>query len=555
MVSGSKRFLIYGGRASLALLLILTCKQAKGQTEEFNYFYRVVFTDKGTYTPASFSPGDLLSEKAILRRQKSSIPFPDYRDLPVFQDYIEAVKSCGFTHHSTSKWMNSALFQTKDEADTEQLTLLPFVAEVKLVKKPVGKSTFSDKLDLAGTDDDTDAFDWPVRMLNGHSLQNAEYDGTGILIAVLDGGFLYADRASSLYTLRMRNGIKYTYDFVNKNPIVYGYHTHGTAVLSVLAGSLDGIMRGSAPDADFLLLRTEDGASEFPAEEDFWVAGAEFADSAGADIISSSLGYSTFDDPSMNYTFSDLDGNTAFITRAADIAASKGMVVVNSAGNERNKTWIRIIAPSDGDSVLAAGAVNADRVISSFSSAGPSADGQVKPDISAMGVNLLVQSSEMSLSRSSGTSFSCPVISGMAACLMEAIPEADNMDIIRAIRSSSDRFSLPDSLYGFGIPDMTKALITLESTHLDIPAGGVSFGPNPTAGDIEFTFSDPPGHIIAEIVSASGIKIYRKDYGDFAGRQLSLTALRNMEQGLYFVRFITSEGSFVFKIVKLRERP
>jgi len=554
MVNYRNRFRICVVRASLALFLILSVNLAKGQSEEFNYFYRVIFTDKGTYTPESFSPAELLSGKAILRREKSGIPFPDYRDLPVFPDYIQAVKSCGFTLHCTSKWMNSALFKTKEAADIGQVTLLPFVAELKLVKKPTGKSVLSDKLNFAVTDDDTDAFDWPVRMLNGHSLQNAEYDGTGILIAVLDGGFLYTDRASSLARLRLRNGIKFTYDFVNNNPIVYGYHTHGTAVLSVLAGSIDGIMRGSAPDADFLLLRTEDGATEFPAEEDFWIAGAEFADSSGADIISSSLGYCTFDDPAMNYTFSDLDGNTAFITRAADIAVSKGLVVVNSAGNERNKTWIRIIAPSDADSVLAAGAVNADRIISSFSSAGPSADGQVKPDVSAMGVNILVQSSELNLSRSSGTSFSCPVISGMAACLMEAIPAADNMDIVRAIRSSSDRFNYPDSLYGYGIPDMEKALMTLESMYLDLPEIDVSYGPNPTTGEVEFTFSNPPGHIIAEIVTASGIKIYRKDYGDFAGRQLTLTALKQAKQGLYFVRFITPEGSYVFKIVKLRER-
>ncbi len=201
-------------------------------------------------------------------------------------------------------------------------------------------------------------------MVNGYPLHNSGYDGTGILIAVLDGGFTYADKATSLAALRNRNGIKYTYDFVNRNQYVYSYHTHGTSVLSVLAGQISGAIQGTAPDADFLLLRTEDVSSEFPVEEDFWAAGAEFADSAGADIISSSLGYCTFDDFVMNYKFSDLDGNTAFVTRAADIAASKGILVVNSAGNERNKTWLRIIAPSDGDSVLAAGAVDGNNIIS-----------------------------------------------------------------------------------------------------------------------------------------------------------------------------------------------
>lgn len=543
-----------GVRTSLALFLILLSLIVKGQAEEYNYYYRISFTDKGTYTTSTFSPNDLLSGRAISRREKSGISVPDYRDLPVFHGYIAAVKSYGLTFHCRSKWMNSALFKTKNEVNTAALLALPFISEVKLVKKPAGKSGFNDKLDLMGQTDDPSAYDWPVRMLNGHALHNAGYDGTGVLIAVLDGGFSYADRATSLYSLRHRDGIKYTRDFVNNDEYVYSYHIHGTAVLSVLAGLIDGEIKGSAPGADFILLRTEDGNSEFPVEEDFWVAGAEFADSIGADIISSSLGYCTFDDPSMNYEFSNLDGNTAFVTRAADIAASKGILVVNSAGNERNKTWIRIITPADGDSVLAAGAVDADRLISSFSSAGPSADGRMKPDACTMGVNIIVQTSEFNLAKSSGTSFSCPVLSGMAACLMEAVPKADNFEVIKAIQSSSDRYNYPDTLYGFGIPDMTKALSELEISYIDLPKGKVSYGPNPTDGEIDFLFNTPPGRIIIEIISSSGAKIFSKDYGDFAGRYIKLTDLRNREQGLYFIRFITTTGTYVFKIVKVRER-
>lgn len=552
-----KRLLLFPKKraASLsALFLILSCLNMKGQTDDYKYFYRITFTDKGSYTPSSFLPSDLLSARALERREKSGIAAPDFRDLPVFHTYTEEIKSYGFTLHNTSKWMNSGLFKTKDEAETTQLEALPFVAEVKLVKRPSGKSAFSSKLDLHLAEDDPQAWDRPVRMLNGHALHNAGYDGTGVLIAVLDGGFLYADRATSLSPLHQRNGVRYTYDFINNNTYVYNYHIHGTAVLSVLAGKIDGAIRGSAPGADFLLLRTEDGSSEYPVEEDFWVAAAEFADSCGAGIITSSLGYSSFDDASMNYQFTDLDGNTAFITRAADIAVSKGILVVNSAGNERNKPWLRISAPSDGDSVLAVGAVNAERLIAAFSSAGPSADGQVKPDVSAMGVNIAVQSSEYGLARSSGTSFSCPVISGMAACLMEAIPEAGTLDILKAIRQSADRFLFPDSLYGYGIPDMGKALSMTEELFIDLPESGVRAGPNPTRGEIEFTFSDPPGNITVEVITATGSLVYRKNFGDYAGRSLRLSALNNREQGLYFVKLMTASGKHVFRIVKLRER-
>jgi serine protease AprX len=322
-------------------------------------------------------------------------------------------------------------------------------------------------------------------------------------------------------------------------------------VLSVLAGKIDGLIDGTSPGADFLLLRTEDDESEFPVEEDYWAAGAEYADSAGADIISSSLGYYNFDDPDLNYKYSDMDGNTAFVTQAADIAASKGIVVVASAGNERNKPWKRIIAPSDGDSVICVGAVDGGNLISSFSSAGPSADGRVKPDNAAMGVNVTVQTDIYSVGKMNGTSFSCPVLSGMTACLMQAVPEAVNAEIIEAIHLSSDKYNSPDSLYGYGIPDMLKALTILQDLHLNIPEDPFAAGPNPTTGNIEITFREHPEFILIEIFTSSGIIIFRKDIREYAGRKLTIDALNNRQQGLYIIRLRTANGIFARKIIKL----
>jgi subtilisin family serine protease len=327
--------------------------------------------------------------------------------------------------------------------------------------------------------------------------------------------------------------------------------SHGTAVLSVLAGNIPGQIEGTAPGADFLLLKTEDVESEFPCEEDFWAAGAEFADSSGADIISSSLGYFNFDDSTLNYKYSDLDGNTAFVTRAADIAASKGILVVNSAGNERNTVWQRIIFPSDGDSVLAVGAVDGNNIISDFSSAGPSADRRIKPDNVAMGVSVPVQIAENTIGRSSGTSFSCPVLSGMAACLMQAVPRALNTDIIKVLHSSADRSNHPDSLYGYGIPDIVLALTRLQNLYIKVPDSGIITSPNPTTGDFEIIFPTPPENVTIEIISLTGKLLFRKAYTDYAGRSIIISELQHKAQGIYIIRAISGSEIKVRKIIKL----
>ena len=539
-----------GVKIFIALVLLSTANRSYGQTPTYSYFYRVYFKDKGE--DKNYTPEDLLSSRALNRRQKAGIPVPDYRDFPVNKDYLNSISKSGFKLHCTSKWMNTALFKTQFSTNISALLSLPFVRDVKIVKSPGKKAGFNDKLDFLVTAADPTAYDRPVTMLNGKAIHNSGYDGRGILIAILDGGFTYADQISSLISLRSRNGVMKTYDFIKNSEYVYSSSSHGTAVLSVLAGNKPEFIEGTATGADYLLLKTEDVDSEYPVEEDFWAAGAEYADSTGADIISSSLGYYYFDDPSMNYKISDLDGNTAFVTRVADIAASKGILVVNSAGNERNKEWRRIIFPSDGDSVLAVGAVDGNNNISSFSSAGPSIDGRIKPDNATMGVNVPVQVEINSFGRSSGTSFSCPILSGMAACLLQAVPKAVNTDIIEVLHTSADRYNFPDSLYGYGIPDMVNALVKLQDKYIAMPLEESIIGPNPTTGNIQIIFQQPPEKLTIEIVSITGKMIYRNDYQDFAGRSLVITELQNREQGIYFIRVIKGTEIKVHKIIKLR---
>ena len=544
-------FRLNNGLIAILLTLFFSTEFIYGQEVTYNFFYRISFKDKGTNDINNYSAADLLSERAVERRAKANIPVPDFRDLPVYSGYIEQISASGLKFHSTSRWMNTALFKTETLKDISYLENLPFISDVKIVKNTGGKGAGADKLDFETIQDNFPPFDQPIVMLNGQSVHNSGFNGKGIIIAVLDGGFENAENITSLESLRNRKGIKGTFDFAGNQSNVYGYHTHGTAVLSVLAGNIPGYITGSARDADYWLLRTEDTESEYPVEEDFWITAAEFADSLGADIISSSLGYYNFDDPLLNYKYSDMDGNSAYVTRAADIAASKGILVVNSAGNERNKTWIRIIAPSDGDSVLAVGAVAWDRTISSFSSAGPSSDNRIKPDLVSQGVSVAVQTKTTVVERSSGTSFSCPVISGMCACILQAVPQATIYDIITSLCSASDRYHSPDSLYGYGIPDVVEAINKLQEKYVLQTDKGSVVSPNPFSEVLKITFSEIPENLSIGIFDITGKLLFKTSYSNYISRTLILDDMAHYSAGIYFIRLDTPGGSFTHKVIKI----
>jgi serine protease AprX len=542
----------HSGAGLIIVLLHLSINNSiNGQEITYPYFYRIYLRDKGENATSAFSAADLFSARAIQRREKAGIMVPDYRDIPVSRNYLSRIASLGLIFHTSSKWMNTALFKSKSLFDINSLLELSFVSDVKIVKSPGAKSQYNDKLSFQEVQSELPPYSRPLTMINGIPMHSSGYTGKNILIAILDGGFQNADAISSLNNLRARKGIKSTFDFVKKKRSVYNSSTHGTAVLSILAGQISGQIEGTAPGADYLLIKTEDVDSEFPCEEDFWVAGAEYADSTGTDIISSSLGYFSFDDPSLNYKPTDLNGNTAFITIAADIAASKGILVVNSAGNERNKDWKRIIFPSDGDSVLAVGAVDGSNIISAFSSAGPSSDGRVKPDNAVMGANVPVQTSGTEVFRSNGTSFSCPILSGISACLMQAVPSATSNDIISVLHSSADRYNFPDSVYGYGIPDIVSALSTLQKKYVLAPESSVLVFPNPTGGSFEIDFKEPPENFTLEIITLTGKTLNKKSYIGYAGRAVTITDLIHSEQGVYFLKISLSSGIIVRKILKI----
>lgn len=532
------------------IILILPAQYNYIFTQPGDYYYRITFRDKGNNTVSSFKAEELMSERAVDRRRKAGIMFPDYHDMPVWKEYIDGITSLGLRLHSSSKWMNSALFRSENLVPSDMLLSLPFVIDARIVRTVSDKKIYHDKFGPFEEQAEMPPYNNPIVMLQGDVLHDSGLNGKGILIAVLDAGFFNTRLISSLNDLRNRQGIKATYDFITNSPEVYSYDSHGTAVLSILAGKSEGMIEGSATGADYLLLRTEDSDTESPSEEDHWIAAAEYADSAGADIINSSIGYFWFDDPVHNYKQSDLDGNMTYITKAADIAASRGILVVNSAGNERDNEWLSIIAPADGDSVLCVGAVDSDGAISYFSSAGPSSDKRIKPDVTAQGVSVPVQISPNDFIRASGTSFSCPVISGMCACMMQAVPEATNLDLITALHYSGNRFSRPDSLYGYGIPDMLTAVNYLKDKYIPIRKDGSAIGPNPFYDRLTVFFKESPLRLTAELHTISGLLILRREFKEHYGRSLLIDDLPDLKQGVYILRLTTDRGLFVHKVIK-----
>jgi subtilisin family serine protease len=434
--------------------------------------YWVRFTDKDDSPYSIKNPEAFLSKQAIDRRNAQGISVVE-NDLPVNPAYIDSVVNTGATLLNVSKWFNSVTVFTENQEVLDAIDALSFVLSVdKGGVKPVhgketGKPFFKNETiteipeeDLLKGNTCGRGYDYgqawnQINMLNGIALHDLGFDGSGMTIAILDAGFLYADEISAFDSLWINNQILGYRDFADPiNPDIFNSHSHGTSVLSTMGANLPGEMVGTAPKANYWLLRSEYGPSEYLIEELNWASAAEFADSVGADIINSSLGYTTFDDPSQDHTYQDMDGNTTPITIAADLAASKGILVVNSAGNSGNNSWQYIGAPADGDSVFSIGAVNAYGNYVSFSSKGPTYDGRIKPDVVAQGSgSTIINAYSGNVSTGSGTSFSSPITAGMVACLWQANPTKRNTEIMEAIRQSASLANNPDTLLGWGIPD------------------------------------------------------------------------------------------------------
>ena len=461
----------------LWIFLALIFTQAQSQLSR----YIVKFKDKGGNSFQLSNPAAFLSNKAIERRTRYGISL-DSTDLPVTQKYIDSLKNVpDVTVMNISKWMNQVSIQTNDPAAIQKINSFPFVlvtSPIASVAAPGITDQFSKKMEhvvttvpeqtfMRTTNITDNFFDYgerslnEIKMHNGEFLHNIGLRGQGITISMLDAGFYNYNTLDAMDSIVTNNQIAGTWDFVNNEANVANDNAHGMQCLSTIAANLPGRFVGKAPKANFYLFVTEDVRSEYPIEEHNWVCGAEKSDSAGADIISSSLGYYAFDDPSLNYSYQDMDGNTTIAARGADLAAKKGILVFNAAGNEGAGAWKYIMTPADGDSIVAVGSVNTSRVPANSSSYGPSADGRIKPDVASVGVSAVIQATNNTVATGNGTSFACPNMAGLSACLWQAFPEFNNIKIIETLREAGDKFNNPDDRTGYGIPDMKKAFSSL----------------------------------------------------------------------------------------------
>jgi len=441
--------------------------------------YWVNLKDKtGTpYTTAN--PSAFLTPQSILRRTTYNIAV-NASDLPVNPSYITQIENVpNVTVMYASKWLNGVVVSIPDRtlAVTALSTIktFSFVLDTTRVKKyhlsynePVNVNPQSDVTFGRASTTTSSGYNyggsyWQNQQLNVICLHEQGYRGQGMTIAVLDVGFINADTFYGFDSLRNSGRILGTRDFDNGFSHAYYGGGHGTGVLSCMAGNVPGKMLGSAPLANYWLLKTEDGPSETVSEEYNWIRGAEFADSVGADILTTSLGYTEFDDPSQNHSYSTLTGRKAPMSIAATMAARKGLFVLNAAGNEGTTSWHYISVPGDADSICTVGAIDTLNNVADFSSVGPTFDKRIKPDLVARGLNSWITDGVSSGFPASGTSFATPILAGAVACFWQAHRSYNNMKVLDTLKKGADNHCSPNNSRGWGLPKMCPDLITVKS--------------------------------------------------------------------------------------------
>ncbi len=537
-------------KTKLLLLLLFYSFTSFAQVEDAWIFFK----DKPQADFYLSNPSLILSSKALSRRAKFGIAL-NVTDAPLEKSYIQQIQLIKELNVlATSKWMNA--IHVKGEVSVIQtLQNLPFVQKIEWANKSRGiqskliseyKYVSDRKAQKQSEDYNYGNATNQIQMLNGHLLHQQGYTGKGVDVAIFDAGFIGVNTTSPFANLRNNGQIKSTYNLVARNNNVYEADKHGTRVLSCMAAYSSGSYIGTAPDANYHLFVTEDVAKETPLEESLWVEAAEKADSLGVDIINTSLGYTTFENPAYNYTYTDMNGQTSFIARGLEQAFAKGIFCVVAAGNEGDAVWKYISTPADASHALTVGSVNSNKEYSAFSSIGPNADGIIKPDVVAQGQQVYVVNESGSVIASNGTSFAAPITCGLVACLQQAYPFMLPSELLLKIKQSAHMFNNPNFNYGYGIPDFYKVL----NENLSIPLIIDEFQefkmyPNPFTSEItiENTSKEPfcvkvynfQGQLIL------GIKV---EYGT------AVVNTTDWQQGLYMISIENKSTKTVNKFVK-----
>ncbi len=520
----------------------------------------VKFANKNGTPYTIGNPSAFLTPAAIARRNTYAVPI-HFTDLPVTPSYVtqvDAVANVSILY--VSKWLNGAVISISSNSATAlaAISSLTFVTSTSLVNKykldipKIEEPAFIPNQDMRTASSATFNYggsNWQTQQLNLACLHSQGFRGQGMVIAVLDAGFKDANTNPVYDSLFNRGGVLGTRDFVSGGTNVYDDDTHGEMVLSCMAAIKPGVIMGSAPRANYWLLRTEDANSEKLIEEYNWIRGAEFADSVGANVLTTSLGYTEFDNTSQNHTFATLDGKTAPMSIAANLAARKGLLVLNSAGNGNGSSWPKIGIPADADSICTVGAIDSLSNVTGFSSLGPTADGRIKPDLVARGGNAWVSGTTGSCFQANGTSFSCPILAGAMTCFWQAHPNFNAYKVIDTLRKTASNFATPNNSRGWGTPNMCAvAITTVAKNHL---SNAVNFvvSPNPFNSIVQISLSplfytsiniqvfNALGSVVKTITPPTTSFNFEYDFSD-------------LTNGVYFIKVSTSQGTAIKKVIK-----
>jgi len=530
------------------LVLLISSFFANAQEDAWVYF-----KDKPDTAYYLANPLQMLSQRALDRRTAQNIPL-DVKDIPIAVSYINQITaSTGITVKAKSKWLN-ALHVRGTIANIQNLENLLFVDRVEFANRNLNvagrvfkqanaaivNKTFDTQVSFAYGNSANQ-----IQMLGGNLLHQQNYTGSGKIIAVLDAGFPSVNTIAPFQRLRTNNQILGGYNFVDRSTNFYTGGTHGTMVLSTMGGYVENQLVGTAPDASYYLFITEDVNSENPIEESNWVEAAEMADSLGVDVINTSLGYFGYDNANYSHIYADMNGTTAFISRGADIAFSRGMICVVSAGNSGASSDPYISAPADAINVLAVGAVTASRNYASFSSIGPSFDGRVKPDVMAQGQASVVANTNGQIITANGTSFSGPITAGMVASLWQALPNKTNVEIMQLIKQSAHLYATPNAQFGYGIPNFNQALLNALGTS-DFTLEKFKIYPNPTNSKVNLDKKD--GFENAQIFLYNNLG---QQVLDVKLEESSTSfSVESLNSGMYFYKIILGNVSQTGKLIK-----
>lgn len=550
---------------SLGIFIFLALGFSSQGQSRFPGMYLVSFTDKDQSPYSLNNPNKFLSERAILRRSNANILVTE-QDLPVNPFYIDSLSQKGAMPSFSSRWLNAVLIQMDDSLKMLDVLSLPFVdsiaylAPVKPAIKRRATKAHTKRVET-GMKQELSEIDYgssfrQLEIIGLLQLHKMGYYGEGVHIAVLDNGFRGMPSMEVFDNLFDNAQVLGTKAIANPKGSVYSSGNHGTYVMTTMASFQEDVLVGSAPGASYWLIETEDNSYEYPIEEFNWAVGAEYADSVGADIITSSLIYSTFEDPKLNHTLDQLNGETAIISRVAQIATEKGILVFNSAGNDAVKPWQKIAFPADAKNIITVGAVDKDGVYANFSSVGYSADNRVKPDVAGMGKG--VSSVSIPVGNAiliSGTSYSTPTVAGAAAILLQANPTLSKNEIRMAIKKSASQYQFPDSLLGYGIPNFYLANILLKNEKISEINNqeGFTLMPNPFVRDLAILFNIIDSQSVDfQIVDISG-KVVWESLQIACSPGINLLELDNvagLAQGNYVVVMRVGDRVYSEKLIK-----